>query len=119
MKIDIKPLSVNKCWKGRRFKTDEYKKYEKDVRFLLGSLKIPNPPYKVFYTFGFSSASSDIDNPVKPFQDILSKEYGFNVVIVLWARLRDFKNGHVLLKSLKHPVCSLLSSGISVDEMLL
>ena len=28
MIINIKPLSVNQCWKGRRFKTDKYKSYE-------------------------------------------------------------------------------------------
>ena len=91
MKIDIKPLSVNKCWKGRRFKTSEYKKYEKDVRSLLGSLKMPSAPYKVFYTFGFSSASSDIDNPVKPFQDILSKEYGFNDKLIFEMNVKRVK----------------------------
>ena len=26
--IEIKPLSVNTAWKGRRFKTDAYKAYE-------------------------------------------------------------------------------------------
>ncbi len=91
MRLQIKPLSVNKCWQGKRFKTPEYKNYEKDVRSLLGPLKIPNAPYKVFYTFGFSSASSDIDNPVKPFQDILSKEYGFNDKLIFEMNVKRVK----------------------------
>ena len=41
-------------------------------------MKLPEPPYKVYYEFGFSSAASDTDNPVKPFQDILSKKYKFD-----------------------------------------
>lgn len=30
-----KPLSVNRLWQGRRFRTKEYKKYSEDVLFLL------------------------------------------------------------------------------------
>jgi len=40
MQIKINPLSVNSAWKGRRFKTDEYKKYESDVLFLLPKMEI-------------------------------------------------------------------------------
>ena len=78
MKINIKPLRVNKCWQGKRFKTPEYKNYERELLFTLKPFSVPLPPFKVYYEFGFSSASSDLDNPVKPFQDILSKKYGFN-----------------------------------------
>jgi len=78
MKIMIKPLSVNKCWQGRRFKTKEYKDYEKLLLRALPDITIPEPPFEVVYEFGFSSSASDLDNPVKPFQDILQKRYGFN-----------------------------------------
>ena len=78
MKIDIKPLSVNQCWRGRRFKTPKYKAYEKELLLKLPNIKIPNPPFEVYSEFGFSSASSDLDNPIKPLQDILQKKYGFN-----------------------------------------
>jgi len=77
-RIDIKPLSVNKAWKGRRFKTDDYKQYEHDVLWLLPKINIPEPPFEIRFQFGFSSKSADWDNPVKLFQDILSKKYGFN-----------------------------------------
>jgi|SRR5690606_41201189 len=76
--LKIKPLSVNKAWAGRRFKTPEYKKYQRDVLYLLPKLKLPEAPYEVKIIFGFSSAGSDIDNPVKPIMDILQKKYGFN-----------------------------------------
>jgi len=82
IKINIKPLSVNKVWQGKRFKTQEYKNYEREVLLTLKPMKLPEPPYKAVYEFGFSSASSDLDNPVKPFQDILSKKYGFNDKLV-------------------------------------
>lgn len=78
IKIDIKPLSVNDAWKGSRYKSNKYLKYQRDLRYLLPKIELPDPPYIVYYEFGFSSKGSDIDNPVKPLQDILSKKYGFN-----------------------------------------
>lgn len=78
IKIFRKPLSVNECWQGKRFKTKAYSQYERDLLFLLPKIKLPDPPYEVYYKFGFSSSASDYDNPVKPLQDILAKKYGFN-----------------------------------------
>lgn len=74
--VKTKPLSVNDAWKGRRYKTDAYKSYESLVTWMLPRVKMPEPPYSVYYEFGFSSRGSDIDNPVKLFQDILVKKYG-------------------------------------------
>jgi hypothetical protein len=74
----IKPLSVNDAWQGRRFKTNEYKVYERAVFYNLPKVKIPKPPYLIHYEFGFSNAGSDYDNALKPLQDILQKRYKFN-----------------------------------------
>ncbi|MCP4989348.1 MAG: hypothetical protein GY928_25815 [Colwellia sp.] len=78
--INIKPLSVNEAWKGRRFKTDAYKAYETTLLWMLpASFKVPDSPcLELFLEFGFSNKSSDFDNPVKPFVDILQKKYNFN-----------------------------------------
>lgn len=76
--INIKPLSVNEAWQGKRFKTAKYKTYEKIVLLSLPLLTIPPPPLKIYLEFGQSSPLADWDNPVKPFQDILQKKYGFN-----------------------------------------
>ncbi len=76
--LNYKPLSVNKVWRGRRFKTNEYKQYEKDLLMLLPNIVMPEPPYKMYYEFGFSSAASDLDNPIKPLTDILQKRYNFD-----------------------------------------
>lgn len=76
-KILVKPLSVNKVWQGRRFKTKVYKEYEKDLLSLLPKrVKIPEKIH-IKLTFGMS-VTSDIDNPIKPFMDILTKKYDFN-----------------------------------------
>lgn len=74
----MKPLSVNQVWQGKRFKTPAYKKYERDLLLMLPKIQLPKPPYFVFYEFGMSSTLSDWDNPIKPFQDILQKKYGFD-----------------------------------------
>jgi len=78
MRVDIKPLSVNEAWKGRRFKTDAYKKYEKDVLKQLKPMNIPDGELEIVIQVGFSNKGSDIDNIAKPFIDILQKKYGFN-----------------------------------------
>lgn len=80
MKVNIKPLSVNDAWKGRRFKTDKYKHYQRDVMLMLRPLQIPPAPAKlaISITVGYSNAKADVDNVAKPFIDILQKKYGFN-----------------------------------------
>ena len=78
MKVNIKPLSVNQCWQGKRFKTPKYKVYETELLYLLPKIKLPKPPFEIHLTFGFSSKLSDWDNPIKPFQDILQKKYNFD-----------------------------------------
>lgn len=78
-RINIKPLSVNRAWKGRRYKTDEYKQYTYELLMLLPrDIKIPKGKLSVYYKFGYSSKSSDIDNGIKQFQDILCEAYEFN-----------------------------------------
>lgn len=77
-KIFIKPLSVNQCWQGRRFKTKAYKQYEKDVLSLLKPHQIKSGRLSLKIYFGLSNTLNDIDNSVKPFLDILQKKYGFN-----------------------------------------
>lgn len=77
IEIKIKPLSVNKVWQGRRFKTNDYRKYEKELLSLLPKQTIKGQ-LKVNVIFGFSSKLSDIDNPLKPFLDVLCKKYNFD-----------------------------------------
>ncbi len=78
VRLNIKPLSVNQAWRGRRFKTPEYKAYEQEVLLTLRPMKIPDGLLEIHLRFGFSSKASDFDNPVKLTVDILQKKYGFN-----------------------------------------
>jgi Holliday junction resolvase RusA-like endonuclease len=79
IKLNIKPLSINAAFQGKRFKTPLYKAYETKMLLMLPKSigKIPDQ-IEVNITFGFSNKSSDIDNGVKPFLDILQKKYRFN-----------------------------------------
>ena len=76
--IKIKPLSVNECWQGRRFKTKKYIQYEREMLFLIKKQKLPPPPFHVYIILYISNPLSDIDNPVKPLLDILQKKLNFN-----------------------------------------
>ena len=77
-RIEMKPMSVNDAWQGRRFKTPQYKEYERAMLFLLKRGTLPPPPYEVWYEWGFSNIQCDVGNPEKQMSDILQKKYGFN-----------------------------------------
>jgi len=77
-RLNIKPLSVNDAWQGRRFKSPAYKQYERDMLMIMPRIEMPDGELKLSITFGFSNKSSDIDNPLKMFIDILQAKYKFN-----------------------------------------
>lgn len=92
IKLDIKPLSVNSCWRGRRFKTDEYKRYEIKVKRLLPDIAISDKTdLRIVIEWGLSSLLSDVDNPAKPFIDILQKKFDFNDRYVQELNLKKVK----------------------------
>jgi Holliday junction resolvase RusA-like endonuclease len=79
--IKIKPMSVNEAWQGRRYKTKAYKAYEEELLLRLPP-RLPqvipkDGDLEVYYEFGISK-TSDYDNPIKPFQDVLQKKYNFD-----------------------------------------
>ncbi len=78
--LKIKPLSVNKAWKGRRYKTDEYNRYISKILLLLpDKIDVPNTKnIKLAIEWGFSTRASDCSNPIKLFEDCLVKKYGFD-----------------------------------------
>lgn len=72
--VHIKPLSVNKVWQGRRFKTDDYKRYERDLIMLLPKGKVSGEIEVTIELFLKNEKRTDIDNPIKPLFDILTKK---------------------------------------------
>lgn len=100
IKVDIKPLSVNRAWKGRRFRTDEYKKYSVDLCRILPAFKVPKGRLYLIVEWGFSSASSDTDNPLKCFIDCLQTKYKFNDKMIkkITVEAMDVKKGDEYIK---------------------
>lgn len=49
--LDLHPLSVNRAYKGRRFKTNEKKAYDAALALMLPSGHEPGPFYVVHYRF--------------------------------------------------------------------
>ena len=79
MVIQIKALSVNEAWQGRRFKTKKYKAFEKEFILKLPKLKKDfQGCLKLEIVVGYSNALSDLDNALKPILDVLQSKYGFN-----------------------------------------
>lgn len=76
--LNIKALSINGAFKGRRFKTEEYSAYEKLVLSCLPRIKLGTAPYELIITFGLSNKGNDLDNCLKPFIDCLVKKYDFD-----------------------------------------
>jgi Holliday junction resolvase RusA-like endonuclease len=81
MRIDIKPLSANESWQGRKTKTKKYREFERVCLLLLppnNKQFIPEGDLHIDLVFGVSNLGFDLDNGVKPFLDILQKKYKFN-----------------------------------------
>ena len=78
IKIPVKPLSANMAFRGRRFKTAEYKIYEKLLMWTLPKCEIPEGKLEISATVGYSNPKADLDNFFKQFADILCKKYKFD-----------------------------------------
>ena len=76
--INIKVLSVNDAFQGRRFKTKECEAYEYELFYRLPKLTIPEGDLQIWIVFGVSNKNFDYDNGIKIFQDCLQKKYSFN-----------------------------------------
>jgi len=75
---NIKPLSVNKVWQGRRFKTKIYQEYEREMSMLLREQRVPRDSLsgRLVITIIFclkNAERTDFDNLLKPLLDILVK----------------------------------------------
>jgi Holliday junction resolvase RusA-like endonuclease len=91
IQLFIKPLSVNRAYCGRKFKTPAYKSFEQALMLMLpNDYKVPSEgDLEAIYEFGISK-NSDGDNCIKAFQDVLQTKYSFNDSrIVKWTVLKN------------------------------
>ena len=78
-RVNLKPLSMNEAFMGRKRKTAAYRTYEMKVPKELPELELPERgPLGLRLRAGLSNRAADLDNVVKPFLDILQANYGFN-----------------------------------------
>jgi len=74
MIVNLKPLSINKAWQGRRFKTQDYKDYEEALLWKLkGQKKIPGWYHIRFDFYIKSYKTSDLSNLIKATEDCIVK----------------------------------------------
>jgi Holliday junction resolvase RusA-like endonuclease len=78
MRINIEPFSVNKAWKGRRYRTDAYIYWRSHLILMLPKASVPTGNFSIYIKFGIHSRLADFDNPVKTLIDGLQERYGFN-----------------------------------------
>ena len=91
-------MSINEAYKGKRVRTDKYDDYEERLIYTLprrSSIDIPDGSLEIHYEFGVSSKLFDVDNAIKPFQDVLQHKYKFNdrIVMFITARKAYVKKG--------------------------
>ena len=79
--VNIQALSVNKGYTGRKFKTQAYKDYERDIKLYLSTVNLPRlKPRQKFYLyleFGIPTRQ-DASNGIKLLEDILTSHMGVN-----------------------------------------
>lgn len=79
-RVNVKPMSANRMWKGRRSKTPEYLAYEKELFYELprADKSLHGKRLTLKIEIGVSNYAFDLDNMAKPFIDILQNKYNFN-----------------------------------------
>lgn len=94
--LDIKPLSTNKMYTGRKRKSVWYKAYQREVHKKLEESGLFDPTKKVVGTYkleleiGVSNSAFDASNAIKPFEDILSGHFKFNDKIIFFVSCRKY-----------------------------
>jgi Holliday junction resolvase RusA-like endonuclease len=81
-KINVRPLSVNQCFRsgrGKTYRTKEYLAYEEEVLYSLPKKKMLKGELGIDFEFGINKryGNSDLDNFLKPLIDLLGKKLYF------------------------------------------
>ena len=73
--LNIKALSVNAAYQGRRFSTTTKKQFDKALSLLLPSVQVEGDYYRVAYDFHLTNfGGTDQDNLVKVLQDCIVRK---------------------------------------------
>ena len=73
--IPIKPISVNICWQGRRFKTPKYDAFIKEMLYTMPKREMLKGSVEIKVWLHLKSITrSDIDNFLKPIVDCVVRK---------------------------------------------
>lgn len=79
IRTNVKPLSANKAFMGKKIRTYDYNKYRKVlIEELPSNVRIPKGELILQMNVYYSNRASDVDNCIKPFIDILQEKYKFD-----------------------------------------
>lgn len=94
--LDIKPLSINAAFQGRRFNTPAKNQYERTLAILLPKVAVPGPFYRVDYQFYLKNfATTDQQNLLKCLTDcMVNKGIIRDDRFIIDERIRKFKSEH-------------------------
>lgn len=70
--LPVKPLSANKLWQGRRFKTPEYLAYERELWAFTPRRQVAGE-VELTVEFFVANRRADTDNMLKGLLDVLTK----------------------------------------------
>ena|SRR3990167_4485065 len=74
--LPVKPISVNECWQGRRFKTKKYDAFIEEMLLQMPQHKPLDGLLEVEIIFGLRSlVRGDLDNLLKPVIDCIVKKH--------------------------------------------
>lgn len=91
--LHVKPLTMNRAWRGRHFSTPEKKEFETRLRWSLPKVSVVgNPYYRVEYDLHLVNfAAMDWDNCIKVLQDcIVNKGIITSDARIIEARVRKY-----------------------------
>jgi Holliday junction resolvase RusA-like endonuclease len=71
--LSIKPLSINACFQGRRFKNKAHKQYEAQLLWQLKKSGKIEGKYRIEFDFYFKTTNCDVSNYIKVVEDAIVK----------------------------------------------
>ena len=93
--INIKPLSINLAFQGRRFKTQKYKDWQTEFLWKLKKKKIKKIEGEIGVNISWATKNAkraDIDNPIKQILDTLKDGGAIEDDRFIWEmRIRKYK----------------------------
>ena len=120
IKVNIKPLSINEAWSGKRFKTPLYKQFEQDMFYLLPCPRedIKNAKnLKLTIKINITNYSLDLDNVCKPLLDILVKKGLIKNVAIGIITGKGTKNHHNMA-GLSCYIYDYFSKPLNIKELI-